>query len=205
MSMVPGSTVPQVAVTGDTHRDRLVGGMVAAVTEHGYPATTIADIVRHARVSKRTFYEHFADKQECFLATYVALGDALIAAVAEAAAGEASWQARLHAATEAYLSALQAQPALTRTLLTEILSVGPAGLRVRREVLVRFADALRALVAAGRAEAPEVRELTAPLAMALVGGINELVLQAVEQGRAASLTELAEPVADLVRALLTAR
>lgn len=191
-------------MAGDTHRDRLVLGMAAAVTEHGYAATRIADVVRHARVSKRTFYEHFADKQECFLATYVALSGTLLAAVTEAAGGGGPWERRLGAATHAYLSTLAAQPTLTRTLLTEILSAGPDGRRVRREVLERFAAALRTLVEAGRAEVPEVRELTPPLAMALVGGINELVLQAVEQGRAGSLTELADPVAEIVRALLTA-
>ncbi len=178
--------------------------MAVTVTEQGYPATTIADVVRHARVSKRTFYEHFADKQECFLATYVAASDTVLAAVTAATAGAGSWQHRLRAATHAYLSTLQAQPALTRTLLTEILSVGPDGLRVRREVLDRFAGTLRTLVQAGRADAPEVPELSADRALALVGGINELVLRTVEEGRAGALTELTEPVIEIVRALLAA-
>ena len=58
---------------------RILGGMVAAVAERGYAATTITDVVRHARVSRRTFYEHFADKEACFLAAYDAVSDAMLA------------------------------------------------------------------------------------------------------------------------------
>ena len=59
------------------HRARLTGGLAAAIAEKGYAAVTIADVVRHARVSKRTFYEHFADKEACFLALYAETSDEL--------------------------------------------------------------------------------------------------------------------------------
>jgi AcrR family transcriptional regulator len=69
--------------------------MAAAVVERGYLATTIADIVRHARVSKRTFYEHFADKEECFLSAYASTSEYLLRLVAAAAEGEPEWQSRI--------------------------------------------------------------------------------------------------------------
>ena len=56
--------------TGAEVREALTGGLAAAIADKGYAATTIADIVMHARVSKRTFYEHFADKEACLMALY---------------------------------------------------------------------------------------------------------------------------------------
>jgi AcrR family transcriptional regulator len=184
------------------HRVRLMEGMAAAVNEKGYAATTIADIVRHSRVSKRTFYEHFADREACFLACYAEGSELALRAVAEAARGGDLWPERVHAATRAYLTTLQDHPALTRTLLVEILGAGPRALVLRREVLERFALLLRDLVEAARGERPEVRELTPAMSTALVGGINELVLATVEQGGVDQLDQLEEPISELVQSAL---
>src|SRR3954447_26186619 len=101
-----------VRTAGPAHRARLVAGLAASITEKGYAATTIADVVRHARVSKRTFYEHFADKEDAFLALYSALGDRTLTAIAEAAAGDAPWRERVDASVRAYLELLAEQPVL---------------------------------------------------------------------------------------------
>jgi AcrR family transcriptional regulator len=187
--------------TGD-HRLRLMEGMAAAVNEKGYAATTIADIVRHSRVSKRTFYEHFADREACFLACYEHGGELALRAVAEAAGRGGPWRQRVRAATRAYLATLQAQPALTRTLLVEVHGAGPRALALRRAVLERFARLLCELVEAGRRQHPEMRELTPAMSTALVGGINELVLATVERGAAHRLDQLEETIADLVESVL---
>ena len=86
----------------------------------------------------------------------------------------------------------------------EVHAAGPRALALRRAVLARFADLLCDLIARARAEHPELRELTPALSTALVGGINELVLLAVEHGNAERLTELEETTADLVTAVLRA-
>ncbi|HEX6674327.1 MAG TPA: TetR/AcrR family transcriptional regulator [Actinomycetes bacterium] len=185
------------------HRMRLMEGMAAAVSEKGYAATTIADIVRHSRVSKRTFYEHFADREACLLACYVEGSELALRAVADAARAGGSWRQRVRAATHAYLEALQARPALTRTLLVEVLGAGPKALALRRTVLQRFARLLCELVEAGRRDHHEVRELTPAMATALVGGINELVLSTVERGGVGELGQLEETIADLVHAVLS--
>src|SRR5919206_1669524 len=96
---------------GPAHPERLVAGMVAAVAERGYAATTITDVVRHARVSRRTFYEHFADKESCFLAAYDAVSDAVLAGMAGAAGEADDSKERIDAAVRAYLGALAAEPA----------------------------------------------------------------------------------------------
>ena len=215
-------SVPASPVTpsGAAHRDRLVEAMIGLVADRGYAAVTVADVVAAARVSKRTFYQHFADREDCFLAAYVAAAEQPLTRIAEAVAPAVDagpgaptpdLSGEVAAATRAYLAALAEKPALTRTLLTEISGLGPRGWRVRREVLNRFADQLSALVALGAARwaagasVPELVGLSGipqPTAVALVGGINELVLDAVEDGRGERLLELAPTVTDLVLAVL---
>ena len=81
------------------HRARLTEGLAAAIAEKGYAAVTIADVVRVARVSKRTFYEHFADKEACFLALYAETTEELLELIGIAVAGaRGPWQERIGAA-----------------------------------------------------------------------------------------------------------
>jgi AcrR family transcriptional regulator len=184
------------------HRLRLLEGMAAAVNEKGYAATTIADVVRHSRVSKRTFYEHFADREACFLACYAHGGDLALRAVAEAAGRGGGWPEQVRAATRAYLAILQARPALTRTLLVEVHGAGPRALALRRVVLQRFARLLCELVETGRRDQRELRELSPVMSTALVGGINELVLSTVEQGGAVRLDQLEGTIVGLLESVL---
>ncbi|MFG1926309.1 TetR/AcrR family transcriptional regulator [Cryptosporangium sp. NPDC048952] len=177
--------------TAGGHRGRLLSGMATALVEKGYGAVTIADVARHARVSKRTFYEHFADKQECFLAVYAAASDRLLHVVGEAARPELDWRDQVRAAVSAYLTALQSDPALTRAMLLELPSAGPEALRLRRRGQQDFAAMLVERV-----------ELSPAMATAVIGGLNELVLEAVEDGRADRLTDLADEATDFARAVL---
>jgi AcrR family transcriptional regulator len=151
-------------------------------------------VVRHARVSRRTFYEHFPDKQACFLGLYSAASDAALDVIATAAAAEPAWEARIEAATRAYLEALARAPALTRTFLVEIQAAGPEALALRRDVHRRFAGQLRRL--SGEAGRP----LPDDLALALVGGVNELLLQALEEGHAP--TDLIDGAVAFIRAVV---
>lgn len=184
---------------------RLVSGLAAAIVEKGYALVTIADIVRHARVSKRTFYEHFADKEACFLAGYAAVSRETLEILTTAAMREGlPWEERVLAAARTYLEALESQPELTRTYLLEIHAAGPRAVALRREVHQRFADALRMLVDVARKELPELRPLSPEMATALVGGVNELVLVAIGDGkrpalshRTTRLAHLAETAFDL--------
>src|SRR5687768_12206877 len=84
------------------HRTRLLEAMGEAVTEKGYAQVTIADIARHARVSKRTFYEHFADKEECFLAAYANLSEQMLERIATAAWEQSDVDERLDVAIRTY-------------------------------------------------------------------------------------------------------
>ncbi|MEJ7731941.1 MAG: helix-turn-helix domain-containing protein [Polyangiaceae bacterium] len=203
MQAEPSRPPPARSPAADAVRGRLMSGLSAVVAGKGYAAATIADIVREARVSKRTFYQHFADKEACFLASYGAASDRILGVIAAAADAE-SVQDRIHAATVAYFAALEAEPALTRSFLVEIHGAGGRALELRRDVHRRFAELLRRLVKSARREDPTIQPLGAHMATALVGAINELVMVALEQSGGKRLHELVGTAEALVRAVLVA-
>jgi len=189
----------------ELHRLRLLEGFAGAVCERGYAATTIADIVKSARVSKRTFYEYFADKEECFLALYAEATDIIIAGVERALREPAaSWEEQLAAGLDAYLSALEENPVLTRACILEIQAAGPRALELRLAGHAKFATLLRQFAERTRKKHPRLRSLSMPMAIAVVGGIDELLLVNVEAGAKSRLTELRETAGELMRAVLGA-
>jgi AcrR family transcriptional regulator len=195
------ATVTRPAAAG--HRARLTEGLAAAIAEKGYAAVTIADVVRAARVSKRTFYEHFADKEACFLALYAETSDELIELIATSAAtAPGPWEARIGAAARAYFERVAGEPELVRAALLEIQAAGPRARVLRREVQQRHARQLLEFSQAAEAEEDGVRSLTPALATAVVGGLDELMLEAVEAGRAERIGELADAATELIRAVL---
>src|ERR1700755_2687291 len=127
------------ARTDEELRDGLTGGLATAIAAKGYAATTIADIVMHARVSKRTFYEHFADKESCLMALYEQGCEHLIAVVRGAAGDpQRPFGELVNDGVRAYLDALEKMPAVTRTLLVEIQAAGPKAYRLRQQMQRRF-------------------------------------------------------------------
>lgn len=197
------------AAPGGDHRDRLIAAMGELLAEQGYASVTVTGIVSRARVSKRTFYQHFSDREECLLATYRVVAESPLHRIAEAATSIVGTglpvREEIAVVTGAYLSAMAEHPLLTRAMLTEPGSTGAAGLAARREVMGRFADGLVAL------SQTRGRALAVGLAQALVGGINELVLSAVESAEvpapemAAAILALGDTVTDLAVAVLDAQ
>jgi len=180
------------------HRHRLLEGMAHAVAAKGYADTTIADIVREATVSRRTFYEHFATKADCLIALYDAASREALKVLQGAIDPAHSWQGQLEGAMRAYLGALALNPVLLRTLFIDIIALGAPGLAARRRVSEEIAAFI--VQVAERPSSGAHGVFTPALAMAVVGGIHELVLQAIEQGRD-GLDDLVAPSCDLVRAV----
>lgn len=188
----------------DENRARILEGLGQAIAEKGYVATTIADIVKHARLSKRTFYEHFADKEACFVASYEAVSTQMMQTVAAAVDPGRPWDEQIRAAARAYFNILEDNPTLARAFLLEVNAAGPRALTLRREIHERFATLLRGLVQSSRKQNPHIRPLSPEMATALVGGINELALVALEKGRGRNLRDLAATATELVQAVLAA-
>jgi AcrR family transcriptional regulator len=128
-----------------SQRGRLLEAAGRAVADKGYAAATIDDIVRGAGVSKKTFYEHFADKLDCFLAAYEAASDDLFEHVSAAQDSATDWVDRTRAGIHAYLRWLAAEPALARVFLIEIAAAGPEALERRERLRERYAERMREL------------------------------------------------------------
>lgn len=190
------------ATASSPARLRLIEALAATLADKAYADTTVADVVARAHVSKRTFYEQFDSKEACLLALCDTMSQQTLAVIAAGYDHEADWVQQLEQVTRSYLGSLQSQPALLRTLFIELYALGPAGLQARRSVQRTFADFLRMQVDIARLREPHKRPLDPTLAMAVVGGITELILQAVEEGRADQLTELTPTVTTFVQAVL---
>lgn len=188
------------------HRGRLLQAMAQVATDKGLATATIADIVREAGVSKRTFYEHFDSKEACFLALYRAASASALRTLREAVQPDRPWQSQVEHALQAYLTHLAGGTGLIRTLFVEIHHLGTAGLAVRREVMQELADFMVQTVNRGAQPGaePVARTLSPAMALAAVGGINELILAAVERGDTARLPELTPCASELVRSLTQA-
>lgn len=178
-----------------SQRARMLEAMAHAVAAKGYAATTVADVVGGAGVSRKTFYEHFRDKEECFLAAWDAGVQVLVDAVERSTLeAQGEWRAHIRAGVRAYLETLAHQPDFARTFLIEVLAAGPRALERRADVHARFARLLKTLHESYRADHPdEIPELPDEVFIATVGAVNELVSDRVRSGRTAELLEL-EPV-----------
>ena len=177
-----------------SQRGRLLDAIAEVVALRGYGAATVANVIDHAGVSRKTFYEHFRDKESCFLAVYDAGVEVLLATMREAG-GESDHPAgRVRALVRAYLGTLALEPAFARSLLIEVAAVGDRALARRREVHDAFADFLAEV-------APEdaVAETTR---LAAVGATQEIVARWVEDGQAAPLEELEDAIVDVNLRLL---
>ncbi len=190
------AAMAEALATEHAHRSRLLEGMAHAVAARGYADTTIADIVREASVSRRTFYEHFQTKADCLVALYEAASHNALNVLRDAIDPSHEWQTQVERALSAYLACMAGNPVLMRTLFIEILGLGAPGLAARRRVNQEIADFMLGVIQKG---------LTPQMATAVVGGINELVLQYIEQDRVASLGELVAPASALVRAVAGAK
>jgi AcrR family transcriptional regulator len=128
--------------TSSITRARMFEAMARAVSERGYAAVTVSDVVTGARISRRTFYEQFRDKEDCFLETYrtgcengISQIDASLRALERP-----DWRTRLSVSLETYLAILAAEPAFARVLLIDVLGAGDRALEVRERVLGDYVE-----------------------------------------------------------------
>jgi AcrR family transcriptional regulator len=199
------NTAPAVGENGSDARMRLVEAMTSVVAEKGYIATTITDVVARARVSRRTFYEHFSDKEDCLLACHAVLGSRMLDAVAAAASEDddlADAPQLFAEAVSGLLRTLCQNPDLTQTHFVEMQAAGLRARQARREVQSRFAGLLQGLAARARVADPRIKVPSALMTTALVGGIGELIEQSVERGQVDRLEELAPVIVELCSAVL---
>lgn len=169
-----------------TQRERLMDGMARTVARQGYAATSVADVLREARVSRRTFYERFADKEDCFLAAYDTIVELCVRRVSDAFHDAESWEQGITRALDALLRVLASEPDHARLCVVEVLASGPRGLRRRDETLRRFVD----FIELSRDRLPGTAAPPELVAQAIAGGIYELLYSHIVRGETERLPEL---------------
>jgi AcrR family transcriptional regulator len=181
------------AFVAENQRERLLNGVVEAVAEHGFGATTIGKITEAAKISRRTFYEYFASKEECFLGAYAMIDEHVRGSMLAAADPAEPWPEQVRAKLAALLDVLSRDLAVARFYLVEPLAAGG-------EIAARYRDAMRLLAETIRPRSPlsemdvEVRD------QVLMGGIATLISRRLKAGEAAQLNELLPDLVELALA-----
>ena len=191
-----------------SQRGRMLSAMVRAVAKKGYPATTVADVISRASVSRRTFYRAVREQggvlhRRLRRGVEYLLGQ--IRTAGERLPAGAGWRARNRSDLRAYLSVLVADPAFAWALHVEVLAAGPAALERRAQIFTVFSARTRRLHELARAEEPGLPALPDEAFLVHTGGIEELVRECLRSRGAASLPELAEPAHRATVALFGAR
>ena len=184
------------------HRERLIAAMAASIEEKGYRDTTVADVVRIARTSRRNFYEHFEDRDACFLALFDATNEAMMREIADAVQPDRPLDEQVDRAVDAYIHNVAASPALYASFVRELPGLGQTGADRGLATLERFAELLVGFVESGRQAQPELdlRPLTMDTAIIIVGGLRELLVISLQRGR--DMRELRASAQETIKAIL---
>jgi len=187
-----------------SQRGRLLEAMVQVVAEKGYAATTVADIVDRAQVSRRTFYEQFDDKESCFLAAYDVGVEYVLGRIRSATdrSGEVDWRELLRSDMNTYLQTLAEEPAFAAALHIEAMHAGPAALARRAEVFSIFTERTRRVYELAREEDPSRPELPLEVFRMHTGGVDELIRDFLRERPPEQLPELAEALTRATLAIL---
>jgi AcrR family transcriptional regulator len=187
--------LPREFVT-QNQRERIITALVDTVAERGYNATTVAHITKAASVSRRTFYEHFADKEACFLAAYEMVVDHIRASMRAAAESFGDWPQKVRAALATMLRFLAAEPELARLCMIEPVAAGGEIAARHRATMQGFVEILKA----GRPEHSGERPLPEATEETLVGGIVSLIVREISAERSGELEKLLPDLVELILA-----
>jgi AcrR family transcriptional regulator len=198
-----GRHAPPPEIRLPLQRRRLMRAAASEFAERGYVASSATSIARRAGMSKATFYAHFTNKEDCILVLYDRANEVLGAAIARAArAAGKDLTARLRAGTRAYLETLADEPEYTQVLTVEIIAAGPKAIAKRDQALQLFADVLSADTTFAAARGLSPRFASPYDALAIVGGISELVSRQVRRGEPSDVRDLAPVVDRLIEGVL---
>jgi AcrR family transcriptional regulator len=185
--------LPRKMVT-DNQRARLIRGMIQTVAARGYGETTVVQVTGAVKISRRTFYENFVNKADCFSAAYEVAFEGLLAATLNAADKEKDWADQVRARLRAILEALTVYPERATFFL-----ISPTG--VDDVVAHRHHRAMREIVSALTEGAPEPDDPAESMDLrtdALAGGLSNLIVHKMNAGQAADLPELLPALVELV-------
>jgi AcrR family transcriptional regulator len=161
-------------------RERLIAAMAEVCAEHGYAESSVAEVAKRAGVSTASFYRQFKDKRECMLASFEELFGRLLAALEDGCDGSAGAEPRARVGARTAASLLAEDLPTARLLSSEILAVGPAGVRAQHGAIERLAALLR----------EEQASVSVDAAWAAVAAMTALVAKSLAEGRLPDPDEL---------------
>ena len=167
----------------------MLAAVVGAAAARGYASTTIGDITRRARVSRDTFYEQFAGKEECFLGAYDAITRELLKQMVAVGTSEPSYVENMRNGVRAYLRFWSERPDAARVCTLEVTAVGREALAHQELTLRSFARLYRAIADRARVEQPELPAIPDIVPRAIVVATLELITEYVREDRVSSLPE----------------
>ena len=176
-----------------SQRERLIRAIAEATAEQGYVQTTVADVLKRAKVSRETFYQQFSSKQDCFIAAYEQAAGAVLEMLEREARSDGPPLDRFSRTIGVYLDALASEPAFARLFMVEVYAAGDDVLARRAQIQERFEQ----LMISGYGARTDTERFACK---ALVAAIITLVTGRLAARDPEGLRALREPLVELVRA-----
>jgi AcrR family transcriptional regulator len=198
--------LPRGQVT-EIQRGRMLAATVEAVEEVGYARLTVAQVIGRAKVSRKTFYDVFLDREDCFLAAFNEAIGRVEAVAVEAYDQQSSWREGMRASLTAILAFMQSEPGLARLCVVEALGAGPRVLARRGEMLKqlemvvdrgRKATGVRSASARSSRSSRSSREPADITAEGIVGAVFAVLHTRLLAGGRKPLTELVGPLMSMI-------
>jgi AcrR family transcriptional regulator len=182
-----------MAIT-ESRRQLILDAMVRVVGRKGYKLTSVADVIEEAGTTRTTFYKHFEDKQECFLAAYDQVVERVLGEVVANCNGSQSWLERVRKGLETLVELFSVDPELARTAIVEVAAAGADARQRHWNAVNRFTEFLE-----DGKDLAGGRELPDNIALMAAGAVSGLIFDELLTGRAERLPEL---LPDLLFAML---
>lgn len=175
--------MPIVGEAQENFRQRLLGGLAEAIREQGFTRTRVADIVRNAGTSRRTFYEHFTSREDCLIELIREANTTMIAAIAQAVDPEANWEVQVDQAITAWIEAAASEPALMLSWVRDVPSLGDRARQLERETMEDFVSLVGMILAEESMQTAGHGSPPLEWIILLLGGLRELLARTFDEGR----------------------
>jgi AcrR family transcriptional regulator len=171
-------------------RQRLLDALEASIAENGYARTTVADIVRRAKTSRRTFYEHFDSREACFVALLTDANLEQVRQISAAVDANAPWRDQVRQAIEAWISSGESRSELMVSWIRDVPSLGAAARGLQRDAMENFIHMVQAFGNTDAFRGAGIGPVSRQRIIMLLGGLRELTAITVEEGgRVSDVTE----------------
>ena len=191
----------EVARTDDV-RGRIVDALATSIVERGFRDTTVADVVRVAHMSRRTFYEHFGDKEQCFAAMLATVSQGQMHLIYREVDRSAPWREQVRVGIRTWIAGSSAEPAITLSWIRDAPTLRAGARDVERATREGFVDLVCDLADNDDLRREGHDPPSRPMVVLLVGGLRELIAAQVEAG--APLTDITDCAVAATQALFVA-